>query len=59
MLALLKREDARKAHPTLEHLAPMYVAAGAGGSDSGEQVWTFPEGCLSWAQYRFGSVPAT
>lgn len=56
MLALMRRSDARKAHPTLEHLLPVYIAAGAAGSDVGEQVWTFPEGSLNWAQYRFGKV---
>jgi 4,5-DOPA dioxygenase extradiol len=56
MSALMKRGDARRAHPTLEHLLPMYVAAGAAGSDPGEQLWTFPERSLSWAQYRFGTI---
>lgn len=59
MLALMRRSDARKAHPTLEHILPIYVAAGAAGSDLGEQLWTFPEGSLSWAQYRFGKVAVT
>ena len=58
MSALMKRSDARKAHPTLEHILPMYVAAGAAGSDVGERLWTFPEKSLSWAQYRFGGVVA-
>ncbi|MCJ1313677.1 hypothetical protein MMC25_007356 [Agyrium rufum] len=57
MSALMERGDAREAHPTLDHILPMYVAAGAAGSDVGEQLWTFPEKSLSWAQYRFGSVP--
>lgn len=56
MSALMKRDDMRKAHPTLEHLLPMYIAAGAAGSDVGEQIWTYPEGSLNWAQYRFGQV---
>lgn len=56
MSALMKRSDARKAHPSVEHILPMYVAAGAAGSDVGEQLWTLPEGSLSWAQYRFGEV---
>lgn len=56
MSALLKRSDAREAHPTLEHILPIHIAAGAAGSDIGEQLWTFPEGSLSWAQYRFGKV---
>ncbi|KAK6956565.1 hypothetical protein Daesc_001843 [Daldinia eschscholtzii] len=56
MLALMKRDDARKAHPTLDHILPMYIVAGAAGSDVGEQLWTLPEKSLSWAQYRFGEV---
>jgi 4,5-DOPA dioxygenase extradiol len=56
MSTLMRRSDARKAHPTLEHILPMYVAAGAASSDVGEQLWTLPEGSLSWAQYRFGKV---
>ena len=56
MLALMKRSDARKAHPTLEHILPIHIAAGAAGSDVGDQLWTFPELSLSWAQYRFGQV---
>jgi 4,5-DOPA dioxygenase extradiol len=56
MSALMKGSDVRKAHPTLEHLLPIYVAAGAAGSDQGEQIWTLAEGSLSWAQYRFGSI---
>ncbi|TAQ89080.1 hypothetical protein B7494_g2606 [Chlorociboria aeruginascens] len=59
MLALMRRGDARQAHPTLEHILPIHIAAGAAGSDLGEQLWTFPEGSLSWAQYRFGKVAAT
>ncbi|KAF2691250.1 Extradiol aromatic ring-opening dioxygenase [Lentithecium fluviatile CBS 122367] len=56
MSALLRRSDAREAHPSFEHLLPMHVSAGAAGLDVGEQIWTFPEGSLSWAQYRFGDV---
>jgi 4,5-DOPA dioxygenase extradiol len=58
MSALMRRSDTREAHPTLEHILPIYVAAGAAGSDLGEQLWTLPEGSLSWAQYRFGKVAA-
>ncbi|KAL9113212.1 MAG: hypothetical protein Q9227_002547 [Pyrenula ochraceoflavens] len=58
MSALMRRSDARKAHPTLEHILPIHIAAGAAGSDLGEQLWTFPEKSLSWAQYRFGRVAA-
>ncbi|KAF2103652.1 putative aromatic ring-opening dioxygenase LigB subunit [Rhizodiscina lignyota] len=56
MSALMERSDARKAHPSLEHILPIHVSAGAAGSDPGVQLWTFPEGSLSWAQYRFGKV---
>ncbi|ORY56610.1 putative aromatic ring-opening dioxygenase LigB subunit [Pseudomassariella vexata] len=56
MTALMRRTDARKAHPTLEHILPIHICAGAAGSDLGERIWTFPELSLSWAQYRFGDV---
>ena len=56
MSDLMRRSDARQAHPTLEHILPIYVAAGAAGSDVGEQLWTFPELSVSWAQYRFGKL---
>ena len=56
MMALLKRSDAKAAHPSLEHILPMHVAAGAAGSDVGERLWALPEGSLNWAQYRFGAV---
>ena len=58
MSALVQRDDARKAHPTLDHILPLYVVAGAAGEDVGERLWTFPDGSLNWAQYRFGEVPA-
>jgi 4,5-DOPA dioxygenase extradiol len=58
MVALLQRSDARKAHPSFEHLLPVHVAAGAAGEDLGKQLWTMPEGSMSWAQYRFGEVAA-
>jgi 4,5-DOPA dioxygenase extradiol len=58
MSALMRRGDARQAHPTLEHVLPMYICAGAADLDIGEQLWTFPEGSLSWDQYRFGEVAA-
>lgn len=56
MRDLLKRPDARKAHPSLEHLLPIHIGAGAAGNDKGERLWTLPEGSMSWAQYRFGEV---
>ncbi|MCJ1278649.1 hypothetical protein MMC21_006466 [Puttea exsequens] len=59
MADLLKRPDARQAHPTFDHLLPIFVGAGAAGDDVGKRLWTLKEGSMSWAQYRFGSVAAT
>lgn len=56
MSQLLERSDARQAHPTLDHLLPIFVGAGAAGEDLGERLWTLAEGSMSWAQYRFGPV---
>ncbi|CAL5868969.1 uncharacterized protein PFLUO_LOCUS3197 [Penicillium psychrofluorescens] len=56
MAALLKRPDARQAHPSFEHLLPIHVGAGAAGMDLGERLWTLPEGSMSWAQFRFGGL---
>lgn len=56
MLGLLRRQDARKAHPTFEHLLPIHVGVGAAGDDTGKCLWTLPEGSMSWGQYRFGEV---
>jgi len=58
MEGLLKRLDSRQAHPTFEHLLPIHVGVGAAGNDSGKQLWTLPEGSMSWGQYRFGEVEA-
>lgn len=58
MAELLKRKDARKAHPKFDHLLPVYIAAGAAHEEKGRQTWTLPEGSMSWAQYRFGDVGA-
>lgn len=54
MSKLLVRDDARKAHPSFEHLLPVFVGAGAAGLDKGEQIWTKVEGSVSWGMYRFG-----
>ncbi|KAJ5969073.1 hypothetical protein N7501_005321 [Penicillium viridicatum] len=56
MAELLKRPDARQAHPSFEHLLPIHIGAGAAGEDLGKRIWTLPEGSMSWAQYRFGEV---
>jgi 4,5-DOPA dioxygenase extradiol len=57
MVELLKRKDARQAHPTFEHLLPIHIGTGAAGNDEGRQLWTYLQGSLSWANYRFGNVP--
>ncbi|KAJ5368065.1 uncharacterized protein N7496_007825 [Penicillium cataractarum] len=53
---LLKRPDARQAHPTFDHLLPIHVGAGAAHEDVGKRIWTLPEGSMSWAQFRFGEL---
>ncbi|KAE8146774.1 Extradiol ring-cleavage dioxygenase, class III enzyme, subunit B [Aspergillus avenaceus] len=53
---LLKRPDARQAHPYFDHLLPIHIGAGAAGEDVGKRLWTLAEGSMSWAQYRFGGV---
>lgn len=58
MEGLLKRPDARQAHPTFEHLLPAHIGVGAAGSDVGKQLWTLAEGSMSWGQYRFGEIPS-
>lgn len=58
LVQLLKRSDARPAHPSFEHLLPIHVGAGAAGADKGKQLWTLIEGSFSWAQFRFGDVPS-
>ncbi|KAL8794801.1 MAG: hypothetical protein Q9195_002629 [Heterodermia aff. obscurata] len=57
MAQLLKRPDAKRAHPTLEHLLPIFVGAGAAAEDEGTRLWTLTEGSVSWACYRFGNLP--
>lgn len=57
MEGLLERGDARSAHPTFEHLLPVYVGAGAAWEDEGKRLWTMEQGSMSWAQFRFGNVP--
>lgn len=56
LVDLLKRGDARQAHPTFDHLLPVHVGAGAAGGDLGRRLWTLKEGSMSWAQFRFGEV---
>ncbi|TKA71785.1 hypothetical protein B0A55_04305 [Friedmanniomyces simplex] len=58
MNELMKRPDARKAHPTFDHLLPVHVAAGAADNDTGKRVWTMAEGSMAWGQFRFGELGA-
>ncbi|KAF6806900.1 aromatic ring-opening dioxygenase [Colletotrichum sojae] len=54
MSQVCRRPDAEQAHPWMDHLMPIHVAAGAAGDDLGKQLWTMQEGSFAWAQYRFG-----
>ncbi|KAI9844076.1 MAG: hypothetical protein M1837_005789 [Sclerophora amabilis] len=56
MAAILERPDARQAHPTFDHLLPIYIGAGAAGEDVGTRLFTLAQASMSWAQYRFGNV---
>ncbi|KAL0937473.1 aromatic ring-opening dioxygenase [Colletotrichum truncatum] len=59
MAQICKRPDAKQAHPWMDHLMPVHVAAGAAGDDLGKQLWTMQEGSFAWAQYRFGPLPTS
>lgn len=54
LAAVCGRADSKQAHPWMDHLMPVHVAAGAAGLDVGKQIWTLQEGNFAWAQYRFG-----
>ncbi|KAL4723435.1 hypothetical protein ACLX1H_009932 [Fusarium chlamydosporum] len=43
MAAVCKRADAKQAHPFMDHLMPVFIAAGAAGEDKGKQTWTLHE----------------
>lgn len=58
MEKLLERSDARGAHPSFEHLLPVFVGVGAAGGDRGKRLWTLAEGSFSWAQFRWGEIAA-
>lgn len=60
MSALLKRGDCRKAHPSLEHLWPVFVAAGAAGSsEKGVKIWGgYGQAGIGWGFYRWGDLQA-
>lgn len=57
MAELCLRPDARQAHPFMDHLMPLFIAAGAAHDVWGRQTWTMQEGSFGWAQYRFGDLP--
>lgn len=56
MAALVKRPDARLAHPSLDHFWPVIVACGAGSEEKGERIWGMGEGGVGWAMFRWGEV---
>ncbi|KAH6648772.1 Extradiol ring-cleavage dioxygenase, class III enzyme, subunit B [Truncatella angustata] len=58
MAEVTRRPDAKQAHPWMDHLMPVYVAAGAAGEDQGKRTWTLHEVSMGWSQYRFGNVSA-
>ncbi|KAL9064504.1 MAG: hypothetical protein Q9161_008841 [Pseudevernia consocians] len=58
MVNLLRRLDARQAHPTFRDLLSIFVGAGAAGDNVGERLWTLKEGSISSAHYGFGEVTA-
>lgn len=43
----------RQAHPTLEHLVPLVVAAGVAGNDTATELYNAYEGPLGWGIYEF------
>jgi 4,5-DOPA dioxygenase extradiol len=54
LVQLPQHPDADRAHPTKEHLAPVYVAAGAGGDRPARLLYTGMQyGSLSMAAYAF------
>ncbi|MSO71804.1 MAG: dioxygenase [Alphaproteobacteria bacterium] len=48
--------NAARAHPTDEHLLPLYIAAGAGGLPGRALHRSFAYGIISMAAYGFGSA---
>jgi aromatic ring-opening dioxygenase catalytic subunit (LigB family) len=58
MAALVKRPDARLAHPTFEHFWPVIVACGAGAEETGKRIWGMSEGGVGWAMFKWGEVSA-
>ncbi|OQO02283.1 hypothetical protein B0A48_11837 [Cryoendolithus antarcticus] len=55
--ALVRRKDVGRAHPSLEHLMPVVVAAGAAQEgEKGVRLWGLLEGGGSWGMYSFGQI---
>lgn len=55
LLDLDKAPQARRNHPTLEHLLPFYVAAGAGAGETGRRIHaSIDAGVLAMDAYRWG-----
>jgi len=50
---LLKRSDARAAHPSFEQLLSVHVTISASAGDEGRRLWTLLEGSFSWAMFRW------
>lgn len=56
MEKLLERADAKLAHPSFDHLWPVFVAAGAAGQDQGKRVWSLGEAGIAWGMFKWGEV---
>lgn len=56
LIDICERRDARKAHPTFDHLFPIHIAAGAAGDDSAKRLYSNQVGSMVWGQFRFGAV---
>ncbi|RUP47281.1 Extradiol ring-cleavage dioxygenase, class III enzyme, subunit B [Jimgerdemannia flammicorona] len=44
----------RKCHPTIEHLVPLHIAAGAAGEDRANKELDSNTGTLGWGSFSFG-----
>ncbi|ODQ65902.1 Extradiol aromatic ring-opening dioxygenase [Nadsonia fulvescens var. elongata DSM 6958] len=55
LIKVLERPDARKAHPTFEHILPIVAAAGAADKDNGKQLYSNQLSSLAWGIFKFGN----
>ncbi|KAK9453638.1 Extradiol ring-cleavage dioxygenase, class III enzyme, subunit B [Dipodascopsis uninucleata] len=53
LVGLFKTPSASKAHPTKEHLLPVYVSAGAAYNDKATQLYTSHISSLAYGIYKF------